>query len=175
MKKHEKERLCTELQDIYDMMRNVALTKKHYDRRLHKFQRGNTAFEILLAIGTSSTVAGWTFWSSSMGVPVWTTIGIVIAVLTILKPILRLPAQIERFSILSTKYNALLIDLQIISFDIKSRGNIEDAIRSRFKAECEKLKNMGAKEDPVVSEKIRRKLCAEVNREIPAESFWYPT
>jgi hypothetical protein len=169
-----KERLCKELADVYDPQRNVLLTRKHYERRLKNFQRFNSAFEIFLAFGTSTTVAGWALWTTSIGDTAWAIIGGVIAILAVIKPILKLPAHIERFSVLATKYNSLLVDLQVIVFDIKSNAGLNVSGRQRFKAACEKLKNMGAREDPAVSEKIRRKLCIEVNNELPADNYWFP-
>jgi hypothetical protein len=166
--------LRTQLSDIYKDYRNMCLSKMYYAERLRKTLRRNFWYEIFLAIGTSGTVAGWAIWQQPGWEMAWIIIGGIIAVFTIIKPIINFSGEIERLTTLETKFNALQIDFETLCFDIKTKQCLDKSLIKVYKNIKEKLKSLGVKEDSAVSEKILRRLQAKVNQEIPAKTLWSP-
>lgn len=174
MKKAEIVHIRNQLDDIYRDYRNVWMTKKHYEKRLKTVRTTNLIFEIVIAVGTSGTIAAWTLWKDPGLEYIWKVIGGIVALITVIKPFLNFPAEIERYTALATTYAGLGMDFQHLIFDIKVNRNIDDTIRGTYKDICEKMKNIGVKEDAPPSAKKLRKICVEVNREIPLDSLWSP-
>jgi hypothetical protein len=166
--------LRTQLGDIYKDYRNICLNKKYYAYRLRQTQKLNFWYEIILAIGTSGTVAGWAIWQQPNWQPVWIAIGAVVAICSVIKPIINFSADIERFTTLETKFNALQIDFETLCFDIKRKKNLDESLIKLYKEIREKLKDFGVKEDSAPPIKLLRRLQKEVNQEIPASSLWSP-
>lgn len=166
--------LRTQLSDIYRDYRNMCLSKKYYACRLKRIQQYNFWYEIILAVGTSGTVAGWAIWQQPNWQTVWIVIGAVVAIFTVIKPIINFAGEIERLTTLETKFNSLQIDFQILIFDIKTRKKLDKSLLKTYKEICEKQKNIGVKEDSAPSQKVLRRLCDEVNQEIPVNSLWSP-
>lgn len=174
MTDRELKALRDQLSDIYRDYRNVALTKKVYEHELCRTERLNRVYEIVLAVGTSGTIAGWALWKDPLLANVWPVIGGVIAVLSIIKPILGLGAKIERLSEISTHYASLLIDFQVLMFEIKRKQTLDDADRAAYFKLLDKIKSVGPKDDPKISKKLHYRFFEEVNREIPVDSLWSP-
>ncbi len=167
-------KLRGQLSDIYANYRNVALSKKYYELRLSRTERLNFWYEVTLAVGTSGTVAGWAFWKFPVADTVWPIFGGFVAVLSIIKSIVAFAPRIERFTTLATYYGTLLIDFQILIFEIKRKGNLDAVGHKAYSGLINKLKTLPAKEVPDPSERVLRKLVERVNREIPVKSLWYP-
>jgi hypothetical protein len=166
--------LRAQLSDIYRDYRNVCLSRKYYEYRLKRVHSTNFWYEAVLAFGTSGTVAGWAFWSNPTGQAIWIGIGIIVALATIVKPILKLPDDLERLTTLSTKYAALQIDFEQLIFDIKSELKVSKALRKSYREIREKMKDLDVKGDSGPNAKLLSRCQVEVNREIPPSSLWSP-
>lgn len=166
--------LQAQLTDIYRDYRNMCLNKKYYACLLRKTQRLNFWYEIILAIGTSSVVAGWAIWQKPGWQTVWIGLGAIVAIGTIIKPIVDFSSEIERLTTLETQFNALQLDFETLCFDIKTKNGLDESLIKFYKDIREKLKTLGAREDSAPSQDFLRKLQNEVNQEIPASSLWSP-
>lgn len=166
--------LRAQLSDVYRDYRNTCLSKKYYEHRLKSVRNINLIYEIVLAFGTSGTVGAWAIWKEPGGNTVWIGIGVTVALLTIIKPLVKLGDEIERLSFLATKYAAMQIDFQLLIFDIKATRQLNDELRRFYKEICTKMQELSAKEDSAPNQKLLRNLCEEVNREIPPKSLWSP-
>ena len=174
MTNSELKSLRGQLSDIYRDMRNVCMTRRHYDQKLRTVQHVNTWYEGLLAVGTSGTVAGWSFWKEATGQAIWIGVGVFVSILSIIKPIIRLSEEVKRLSTLAAKYAALQVDFQLLVFDIKADCGLSESSRKIYKEICKKMTDLGEREDTPPSEKRLAKLCEQVNREFPPSSFWSP-
>jgi hypothetical protein len=174
MTDRELKALREQLSDVYRDYRNVYLTKKAYEHEARRVERLNRAYEIFLAIGTSGTIAGWALWKDPSLANVWPVIGGVVAILSVVKPILGLSSKIERLTSITTHYASLHIDFQVLMFEIRRKQAFDDVERATYFKLLEKIKAVGPKDDPVISKKLHYKLFDEVNREIPPESLWSP-
>lgn len=168
------EKLRGQLTDIYANYRNICLSKKYYELLLARTERANFWYEVIIAVGTSTAVAGWAFWKFPIADTVWPVFGGVVAILAVIKPIVAFTPRIERFTSLATYYSSLLIDFQALIFEIKTKERIDPAAYKVYSGLLNKLKALPAKEDPNPSEKVLREITKRVNREIPADSLWHP-
>ncbi len=162
------------LSDVYRDMRNVVLTKKYYESKLAMVQRVNLWYEGILAFGTSATVAAWSIWQEAAGERLWVAIGVVVALLSIIKPVVKLSDEVKRLTSLATKYAALQIDFQKLIFKIKYDRAFNDRSCKTYLKIFSKMKDIGEREDADVPANKLRKFAKIVNQEFPATSFWAP-
>lgn len=163
------------LQRIYTDYRNVRLSRDYYACRLTSFRRWNLIYEIILALGASGSVAaGWYIWRTSYGQPVWAVISSLAAALAIIKPILRLPEQVERYSKLHTGYASLTFDYEEIVGKIKELGGITSEMDERINEASSRMKSLGMDDDPQPSEALLRKCQDAIKKVVPAFDDWLP-
>ncbi len=96
---------------VYDEFRTARLNVKYLEAEIRRLNRLNFWHEVVIAISTSSAVAGFSFWQTFFGGYLWTVIGGVAAILSILKPILKLQDQISKKQELLASYRVLDHDL----------------------------------------------------------------
>src|SRR6266404_9611082 len=81
---------------VYNELRTARLNVKYLQAKIHTLRNVNIAYEIVLAVATSSAVAGFSFWQQEFGKPIWASIGAAATLLSVIKPILRIPATLQR-------------------------------------------------------------------------------
>lgn len=164
------------LQDIYTDYRNARLSRDYYACRLTSYRRWNLLYEIILALGASGSVAaGWYIWQTSYGQPVWAVVSGLAAALAIIKPILKLPEQVERYSKLHTGYADLTFDYEQIVREIKKLGGTTPEMDERIDNASRRMKDLGLKDDPRPSEALLRKCQKAIKKVVPAFNDWLPT
>ena len=163
------------LRRVYDNYRAVWMSRDYYACRLDYLQKCNLWYEIVVAIGASgSAVSGWYVWQTQAGAFVWALIAGAAALLAILKPILQLPKQIERYSKLYTGYCDLTYDYGKLVDDVRATGGITPEIRELLEKSEERFKDLSLQDDPKPSEKLLRKCQEGVKRRTPNFEEWYP-
>src|SRR5713101_7086005 len=73
-----------EFEAIYDTYKRALRSEKYYASRLTFYRRANKIYEIVLAIGTSAAIAGWTVFQQNPGRVFWGIFSGVVTVLVIL-------------------------------------------------------------------------------------------
>lgn len=164
-----------ELRRIYDSFRTALLNRKYYASRLQRYRRVNFSWECILAIGTSGTVAAWSVWNEGLGKIVWAVLGGTVAVLSILKPIVGLPKSIERFSKLWTGHSRIYYDIEQVVSDIKATRRVTPEMLAVLSDARKRYRELALDDDVKPVERLRRKCFAEVKKEIPVSSLWYPS
>jgi hypothetical protein len=105
---------------VYNELRTARLNVKYLQAKLRTLKNTNLGYEIVLAIATSSAVAGFSFWQEAAGKAIWAGIGVVATLLSVVKPILNLPATLRRKQELLASYmifRRILIRPLMRSFD----------------------------------------------------------
>lgn len=149
------------------------MSRDYYACRLAQVKRWNFMYEIVLAVGTSGTVAGWYLWQTPAGKTSWALFAGLVAILSILKPILQLPKEIERYSKLHTGYSALFYDLREHVDEIQNDGGITESREKSLKEARKRLLDLALQDDPKPSSRLLRQCQAEVNRLIPSFDEWH--
>lgn len=76
--------------DVYDAIRTSRLNAKGYGCRVSALERESFWIELTAATATGSVIAGFAFWSTTAGKPIWEGLMVVSAILAIAKPLLKL-------------------------------------------------------------------------------------
>jgi hypothetical protein len=159
---------------LYSQYRTVSLNRKYYGNRLQTFRGWDRFFEITIAIGTSSAIGGWAIWHASIGSSLWAVLGALVAVLAVIKPFLQLSKQIERYTKLFIGYGDTFYDLDLLVFEIGRTQIYSNEMDKAYRKTLERLRLLAADDDPQPNQKLLRKCTAEVNKEIPMTSLWWP-
>jgi hypothetical protein len=98
----------------------------------------------------------------------------VATVFAVLKPILQLSKEIERYSKLHIGYCSLYFDLNALVEEVKLTGSFTKEMLKEQKQAYDRHKNLSLQVQGEGGDKLVRKCMAEVNRQIPPESLWMP-
>ena len=160
---------------MYNELRTARLNVKYLQQKLRTLKRVNLSYEIILAVTTSSTVAGFSFWQEGTGKAIWAGVGGLAAVLSVVKPILKLPETFQRKQELLASYMILDHDLNTIVSEIQFKKKYDEALRQQFVRALERKAELVKKDtDSSVNERLRRRCTNEVLRELPSDSFYIP-
>lgn len=124
---------------------------------------------------TSSTVAGFSLWKTAYGGGIWTAVGAVAAILSVIKPILKFPEHLRRNQELLASYYILDHDLNTICIEIKHRKTYDDSLHKQFLRALDRKAEL-VKQDTAssVDERLRIRCRVAVEQELPADSFYIP-
>ena len=151
------------------------MNSAYYAARLTSFRIYNKSYEIILAIGTSSAIAGWPFFQEwTVGKKIWAVFSALVTVLAVLKPILQLPRQIERYSKLHVGYTDLYYDLKKIVSEIEESRDITSERLVIREAAQKRFKDLALQDDTKPSARLLRKCFEKVKVAILVERLWYP-
>jgi hypothetical protein len=160
---------------MYNTYRTAAMNEKYYANRLSHLTNWNRYYEIALAIGTSTAIASWAVWeANSTAKTVRAIFSGLITLLAIIKPFLKLPEQIEKYSTLHTGYRALYLNLDSIVSTIRRRNGVTSEVQKLFDAAQEQYRSLALNDAVNINQKVLEQCQRLVNREIPVESLWYP-
>jgi hypothetical protein len=159
---------------LYNDWRTAELNKKYYACRLTQYRHANLIMELLIAVGTSGAIAAWQVWRVSVGQIAWSAIAAAVALLTITKPLLQLPKQIERYSRLYGGYSVIAYDYEQVAGALNRNYSLNQSEVSMLEALSDKARDLVPDDDPVPRVRLRRRCYEEVNREIPIETLWWP-
>lgn len=161
------------LKNIYDNYREVRLSRDYYACRLVYYKRYNRLYEIVLALGASGSVAaGWYIWKTSYGQAVWGGFSGAAAILAILKPILKISEEVERYSKIHIAYADLTYDYKKLVDNIKVKGGIPEELVADVTSAEKRLKELSLADDPNPSEKLRRECQDKIKKVVPNFNDW---
>ncbi len=160
---------------VYNELRTARLNVKYLQAKLRMLKKLNFGYEIVIAVATSSTVAGFSLWQQAAGKTIWASIGVAATLLSIVKPILKLPASLQRKQELLASYMILDHDLNTIGIEIQQRRKYDAPLRRQFARALQRKAELVKQDvESFINERLRRRCYEEVIRELPAESFYIP-
>jgi len=162
------------LLQLYRTYRTALLNRKYYACRLTLYRRWNLGLEIALAVGTSGTIGAWAVWKNGTGQYLWTFIAGAAAILALLKPILALPKQIERYTRLFSGYSDLFYDLEQLSNDARISRSLSKEMIKSYGRSLDRYRKLAGEDDAQPDQYLRRKCYEDVLKEIPASGLWVP-
>jgi hypothetical protein len=147
----------------------------YFGHKLHDIRRINFAMEVVVAATASgSAIAGWAFWTTLIGGYVWGGLGVITAVIAVIKPFLNLGATIESYSKLMTEYRAVAGSLENVIFNIQQRGFIADEDRKLYGGLRERRQKADTQMPETLDEKQTASCQARVLKDRPADRLWAP-
>lgn len=167
-----------QLKVIHSEFRTAALNQKYYRCMLDRYQRYNTWYEVLIALGatgaTGAGIAGFAIWKSGAGALAWALISGLSIVLATLKPIIALPKTIERYSKLASSYSTIFEAYRGMELDIEAIGALTTEHVEQFKTLRGEVVKLAADDDGNPDRELIKRFEDQVKKEIPAPSLWMP-
>lgn len=159
---------------LHNEYRTALLNRKYYGCRLARFQTLNKWFEGLIAVGASgSGVAGLALWKTETGVYVWGAISGASIILAVLKPIIGLSKEIERYSKLAGEYASLSESLRQIEADVTANQEIRTEQVDAFRQLLGRNAELSALDDQHPDRNLIKRLQEEVISETSG-ALWVP-
>jgi hypothetical protein len=160
---------------LYDTLRTARFNVKCLESELRFWRAVNFWMEVLIAVSTASSIGALSFWQNPAGGVVWKTIGGIAALLAVIKPFLKIPDKISLRQELLAGYRVLAHDCTVIRAEVERRQRYDDYCAKRFDAANERLGALAGKEgDYSPTMKLKKCSQAEVNRELPLDTFFVP-
>ena len=161
-------------QAINDLYRTAALNRFYYAARLQRARRWTTASDLIVAAGSSTAIAAWTLWQDNDGRIVWQGIGGAAAIVGVLKPVLGLNDDVQRYGELVTGYTALVFDCETLVRRMRIEGGISAKTWDQYENMIDRMREMGIKDDILANSRLLSRCTEEVNRRIPMNALWWP-
>lgn len=166
--------LSDRLRDLYDKYRTALLNRKYYGARLVLFQRWNLTMEIVIAVGSSSAIAAWAIWREGSGATTWAVLTGVAALFAVVKPLLQLSRQVERYSKLYYGHGDVAVDFGMLADDAHRSKKFTPEMERTYRQALQRFRLLSPQDDPKPDKQLLRKCYDEVNAEVPPENFWMP-
>lgn len=159
--------------DVYKEFMTARYNVRYFEKRISTLRRWNFSIEFTVALSVPA-IAGLWIWSTTIGSIFWQILIAVAAILSIIKPLVRLSDKIQEVAEVLTKWRVLDGEYQKLSILISQRRQYDREMREQF------LKLLDIKttiKDP--QEEINPKLSEEcykkVKEELPLDSFFIPS
>lgn len=161
--------------NVYDSLRTASLNVKYYTRRIIFFERINLWLELIIAIATSTAIAKFTIWGTSTGSLIWSIVGGLAVLLSVIKPLLRFSDRIKKIENVLTKYRLIKHEYQILKIDISEKKcynqEHQQVFRDLLKKESQLIEVVP---ENYISNRLRTKCQREVIKEYPVDNFYIP-
>lgn len=176
--KHRKKRATHPVWDVYDDYRSALMNVRIQKCCIQRLRRLNYLIEIPLALVASSTVAGLWFWQSAAGGNAWKYLGIVTAMLAVLKPILGIPDRIQERGEVLVSLNVIENELEKLVKQISQQREYDVTLVQKYNTildlKGEHKKRFQAGKYRGVGKRLKRKCKLEVDKLYPPISFFVP-
>jgi len=116
---------------ILILLKETLFSKYYLTEFVCKYQRRDRCLSILIAIGTSSSIATWTLWQDKFS-PIWGFIVIIAQVAVLVKSQLPYARYIERMNEKYQNYNMLSVDVEKLWYEYENGQIAEDVAESTF-------------------------------------------
>jgi hypothetical protein len=167
---------CAEqLEILYDHYRDACLNQKYYGHRYVHVERSNSGIEIAIAIGSAtSTIGAWPLWQFGVGKVIWATIAGASTILAVVKPFLNYPEKMKKFGRLHAGYVEITTELREIVNNLRIARSLSNEALITYKRMRKMLTQLAREDEPNPNRRLIKRLQAEVNKEIPLHTLWFP-
>jgi hypothetical protein len=171
----DNEELRAQLKALYNTYRTSYMNKKYYGYRLNTVQRWTTVTEIVIAVGTSSSLGGMALLQSGILKDAWGLYSVIVAILAIVKPVLQLNKQVERYSRLFTGHGSLFFDLDLLVTEVAQKKRFTPEIESSYQKAMQRFKELATDDDLDTNDRLLQRCFEETNNDLPADNLWFPS
>lgn len=155
-----------------EQMNKTVLQKRYYNaHQLRLVKRINLYYEVFLAVGTSSAVGAWAILRNPVVSNFWAVFLGLITLLSVLKPILQLSGQIQRYSEAYIGYTDLSFVLKDLLAQIDLNRKVGAQIDKLFDRAQDKLRGLARLDDPRPRRRVFQRSGFEASREINDASY----
>lgn len=160
--------------EVNDAYRRMQMNVKYYGRRLDAYERYNRWVEVVVAVGTSGSVASLGVWGTTWGKVLFGILLATASILSVAKPIWNLSGTISRLSKLWSSYNDLANALERVVRDMLVNHRLRPELLETVAVALDTHATLASAEDPAPDAELLRTVFDEVNRELPMDRLWWP-
>lgn len=162
--------------DVYNLWRTARLNVKYYSARIETVESQHFWMDAIVAVtAPGSAIAGLAFIQTGAGQAIWSFFCVVAAIVAVIKPLLKIPKKLKAYEETLVGYKALDHDLQRISARIKTARAYTVELQELTVRAIERKAEIACKEtESKENKKLKVRLTAEVNQELPVGSFYVP-
>ena len=160
---------------LYDDYRTALMNAKYYGRKIEVLTRITLVFDIGTALAASGAFAGLTFWNDGIGKNAFSVLLGCTAAISALRPFLRLPDKISRYSKLYYGYMEVFYRIQGLTADMRAAGRVDAEHLRKATDAAERFRALELEGDAYQDSSKLLRYQDEVNLAIPVESLWLPS
>jgi tRNA nucleotidyltransferase/poly(A) polymerase len=161
---------------VYNQQRTACLNAKYYGHKLRNLEREAFWTDIVIAIAApTSGVAALAMWQSDWGKTIWAWLPTIATFLVIIKAARKTTARIKELEKRVTSYHALLFDMKDIADKVRLERKFSPAAQKLYETSQRRYGALFRTPPPSeTDEKLLQKYQSEVQKEMPATSFYIP-
>lgn len=159
---------------LYDTYRNCLLKVKYYGHRLQTYKRLNVVMDIATALAASSAFTGQALMKTGWGINTVSALLLTSAVITVVRPILKIGDGINLYSKLYSAFGELFYRIESLNDDIRDEEALTQLHKRKGKDIVERYRALELQTESVESARAMARYQEEVDKAIPADRLWLP-
>jgi hypothetical protein len=151
---------------LYSRYRRCCFFQKYTGYRLNTFRKINVAMDLIIALATSSSLAGLAIFHTQLGENTMTLLLALSVVISIVRPVLKVSEQIDKYFKLHYGYAGLFLNFEDLMSE--NRGVNSGAIYLKQLARTnDRYEALAREVPPVLKQSLANRCWNEVNSELP--------
>ncbi len=159
---------------LHDQYRTALMNSKYYASGLETFKGLELWGDVVSALAGSYGFLSLAIWQHPLGRNVSSCLLAFAVIITALRPVIRLPERIDRYSKLAYGYLELYYRIGGLVSGIRSIGHVTDEDRHKAVELADRLRALELEGDAYQNTKKLLKTQDEIERTLPADRLWLP-
>lgn len=160
--------------ELYKHYRTALMNAKFYARRIERLKRISMASDILTAAVASAAFGSLAVWKSGIGTNIFTVLLGASALISALRPVLRITDKVDRYSKLHYGYLEVYYRIDFLIAEMKGAAHVTPEQISKASEIADKFMALELEGDAHQSPKILLKYQDEIDLAIPPDQLWLP-
>jgi hypothetical protein len=162
------------LTHVWDDVRTARMNELYYGKKIARWSPWNVGSEILIALTSSGSIAGWALWKNDQLSWIWAVLAGIAAVVAVIRPVVGLDRIVRAAAQQQQRYRSVLNSLESLVIDIQKAGEVTDEHNRRYQKARDILNEAFAADDASANSDRLKWSQEQVNKEMPPESLWLP-
>ena len=160
---------------LHDFYRTSLMNARYYARLLRSLKTCNLVADITVALTSSAAFIGFAIWRSDEGTWVLGTLVATSAIISALRPVLRIPDKLDRYSKLHYGYLELFYRIESLVSEMRAVERIDEDHLEKASELSDRFRALELEGDAYQNQKKLLKDQEEIERTIPADRLWLPS
>lgn len=161
--------------DVYNQFRTTRLNIIYLETVVTRLKCCNTLMDCAIALAASSDVAGIWFLQGATSQIVWKWLIGITAILSVIKPLLRLTTRVQKGEKELLGYKLIFFDIQKLIIKVNQGQRYTAALKTDFLKILDRRANLiHIEEAHFTFKRLLRKCYEQVNLEIPCKTLLIP-
>ena len=161
--------------ELHDQYRTALMNAKYYASRVVWLKRSNTICDVVVAISASASFAGLAVWKMGIGNLTFSVLLGIAALVSALRPILRIADKLDRYSKLHYGYLEIYYRIEALVSEMRTSGHVTAEQIAQATELSERFRALELEGDAYQQTKKLLRYQDEIELSIPAERLWLPS